>query len=136
MNLLNDTLCDSIFVCVCLGEGVARGGGVGLAMVSPGSVEFVAAVVAARGDETQAATARGSPEDGPSHVPRPQGSLHVSGRFRGARTRTVLEARCRLGAWIASPRKLFRGHLCDTVLARTVYSLQPTHGLTRTKKSC
>ena len=80
MNLLNDTLCDSIFVCVCLGEGVARGGGVGLAMASPGSVEFVAAVVAARGDETQAATARGSPEDGPSHVPRPQGSLHVSGR--------------------------------------------------------
>ena len=34
MNLLNDTLCDSIFVCVCLGEWVARGGGVGLAMAS------------------------------------------------------------------------------------------------------
>ena len=49
-------------------------------MASPGSVEFVAAVVAARGDEAPAATAGGSPEDGPSHVPRPQGSLHVSGR--------------------------------------------------------
>ena len=77
MNLLNDTLCE-LYLRVCMsGEGV---GVLGLAMASPGSVEFVAAVVAARGDETQAATARGSPEDGPSHVPRPQGSLHVSGR--------------------------------------------------------
>ena len=78
MNLLNDTLCD--YSCLYGVSGGGRGDGVGLAMASPGSVEFVAAVVAARGDETQAATARGSPEDGPSHVPRPQGSLHVSGR--------------------------------------------------------
>ena len=122
-------LCYHRCVCVCGGGGrVAAACGARRRLLARLYSRVRAAPAAVRLGRCLGAIAREQPQPPPPTAQ--DGKCHRSSGTRNPHRFCGSLAPRQLGL---RGKELYRGRPCDTVLARTVYSSQPTHGLTRTK---